>query len=362
MRFFLCLFTFNFLSALLNVVHSERSWYFRDDDIVFPGPTNAREVSLRRNLGLGANTNRIDHEEERPAAAPAKSRQGSAPNSRLCERKYGEYIRRIFPDESDTAKDANDAEFNGRSLAAPGEYPHMTALGFVSDNGQVDYKCGGSLISDRFVVTAAHCTNIVGEVPTKVRIGDLNLLEEEPHLEPQIHNIKKIHNHPDYKSTSYYNDIALLELETEIDLTEFARPIRLWTRPSTGPFTIAYAMGYGSTDFAKQRTNRLTDLNMTIISNEVCNRELPQIPETDRGIIDSQLCARDYALNRDTCQGDSGGPLQLNIRGRRRRNRLHYQLVGITSYGLYCRSGYPSIFTRVYSFLDWIESIVWKDE
>ncbi|XP_075170279.1 serine protease snk [Haematobia irritans] len=238
----------------------------------------------------------------------------------------------------------------------------MTAIGFVAGNGEVDYKCGGSLISDQFVITAAHCTNIAGEIPTKVRIGDLNLMEEEHYLEPQIRTIKKIHNHPAYRSTSYYNDIALLELDSEVDLTEFVRPIRLWTRPSTQPFTIAYAMGYGSTDFAKQRTNRLTDLNMTIISNDDCNRELPTIPETERGIIDSQLCARDYKLNRDTCQGDSGGPLQLNIRGRRRRSRLHYHLIGLTSYGLYCRSGYPSIFTRVYSFLDWIESIVWKDE
>lgn len=121
-------------------------------------------------------------------------------------------------------------------------------------------------------------------------------------------------------------------------------------------------MGYGSTAFARERTNRLTHLNMTIVSNEDCNEDMPAIPEAEKGIIESQLCARDYVLNRDTCQGDSGGPLQLNIRGRRRRNRLHYNLIGITSYGLVCRSGYPSIFTRVYSFLDWIENIVWKDD
>lgn len=144
-------------------------------------------------------------------------------------------------------------------------------------------------------------------------------------------------------------------------LTEFVRPIRLWTNPNI-PFTTAYAMGYGATDFARERTNRLTHLNMTIVPNDECNRQLPQMPETERGIIESQICARDFQLNRDTCQGDSGGPLQLNIKGRRRQQRLHYQLIGITSYGLFCRSRNPSVFTRVYSYLDWIERIVWRED
>lgn len=145
-----------------------------------------------------------------------------------------------------------------------------------------------------------------------------------------------------------------------IRLTEFVRPIRLWT-DETLPFSMAYAMGYGATDFVSQRTNRLTNLNMTIVPNNECNHEMPKLPETNRGILSSQICARDFALNRDTCQGDSGGPLQFNIRGRKSTNRLHYQLIGITSYGLYCRSGYPSVFTRVCFYLDWIEPIVWKD-
>ncbi|XP_037808527.1 serine protease snake [Lucilia sericata] len=307
------------------------------------------------------NPTRTSSEEiEKNALETIVSVASSLLNLRVCEIKYAEYIQRIFPQEDDTAKDANDAEFNGRVLASPGEYPHMTALGFRSKNGKVDYKCGGSLISETFVITAAHCVNFTGQQPTKVRIGDLNLMIEESFLEPQIRNIRNIFVHPDYRTDSYYNDIALLELTEEVELTEFVRPIRLWTQP-TIPFTTAHAMGYGATDFARQRTNRLTDLNMTIISNADCNREMPKMPETNRGIIASQICARDFELNRDTCQGDSGGPLQLNIRGRRRTNRLHYQLIGITSYGLYCRSGYPSIFTRVYSYLDWIEHIVWKD-
>lgn len=409
----------------MNTVHTDRSWFNENDNVdyrepktlnakvYFPGRTNEREVNLKRmnkeqfnSFVNENNSNRIDEDERensgqnsregnekksseeierkpssrgnsnslpnsnedrrtssssRRNSNPSKSTSASSSSSkRLCERKYAEYIQRIFPKESDTAQDANDSEFNGRILAAPGEYPHMCALGFRSENGQVDYKCGGSLISENFVITAAHCANFTGQQPSKVRIGDLNLMVEEHNLEPQIREIKKIYVHSEYKTNSYYNDIALLELMEEVDLTEFVRPIRLWSRP-TYPFLLAYAMGYGSTDFAKERTNRLTNLNMTIIPNDECNVQMPKSPEAQNGILASQICARDFAQNRDTCQGDSGGPLQLNIRGRRRRNRLHYHLIGITSYGLFCRSGYPSIFTRVYSYLDWIENIVWRD-
>lgn len=79
------------------------------------------------------------------------------------------------------------------------------------------------------------------------------------------------------------------------------RPIRLWVEHDI-PQDTAFAMGYGATAFGKARTNRLTDLNMTIIPNEECNRQLPLLQETVRGIIDSQICAHDYAMNRDTCQ------------------------------------------------------------
>lgn len=62
------------------------------------------------------------------------------------------------------------------------------------------------------------------EIPTKVRLGDLNLKVEESFLEPQIRNITNIYNHPGYRASSYYNDIALLELEQEV---EYVRKIYL---------------------------------------------------------------------------------------------------------------------------------------
>ncbi|XP_014090620.2 serine protease Hayan [Bactrocera oleae] len=278
---------------------------------------------------------------------------------RLCEVKYNEYIAQIFSNDAETTADANDAEFDGRVLATPGEYPHMTALGFERVDHTYDYKCGGSLISENFVITAAHCTNITDEVPTVARFGETNLMVNAQHFGPQIFGIQTIYTHPQYDGVTYYNDIALLLLNSSVEFTEFVRPIRLWTRPNL-PLPIAFAMGYGATSFAKAPTQRLTDFNLTIVENNDCNQRLPQLDEVPHGIIESQVCAQDFIMHRDTCQGDSGGPLQYNIRGKRRRKRIHYHLIGVTSFGLLCRSQNPGVYTRIYSFLDWIENTVWS--
>ena len=71
--------------------------------------------------------------------------------------------------------------------------------------------------------------------------------------------------------------------------------------------------------------------------------------------VDSQLCALNEKKSVDTCQGDSGGPIQIEKDGQ-------FFIVGITSYGKGCGSpGIPGIYTRVSSFIDWIEERIWPN-
>ncbi|KAH8358610.1 hypothetical protein KR093_001251, partial [Drosophila rubida] len=350
----------------------------REQDIVFPDSKQSDEQSSENIIYkiqdfLYDNMGNLPKPRPPPPMGPHKPGQPfpPPPNSRrhkkrknrprdrrrLCERKYSEYIERIFPNDTAIAEDANDEDFDGRILARPGEYPHMAALGFQQNSEKIQYKCGGSLISENFVLSAAHCSDLDGLAPRWVRIGGLNLLIDEVTGTSQIIGIETITNFPNYRDTSYYNDISLLKLERKVKLTEFVRPIRLWVTEEI-PTSIAFAMGYGSTSLSKAMTNRLTHLNVTIVPNDECNRDLPAFEETPNGIIESQICAQDFILSRDTCRGDSGGPLQLNLPGRRRRH-IHYHLIGITSYGVFCRSSFPSVYTRVFTYLDWIEQMAW---
>lgn len=119
-------------------------------------------------------------------------------------------------------------------------------------------------------------------------------------------------------------------------------------------------MGYGSTSFAKAPTNILTELSLSIIPLDKCKKTLPSDEKTPNGIVDTQICGRDFEKNRDTCQGDSGGPLQLNLEHQKDGKILYrYYLVGIISYGEFCGSKQPGVYTRISSYCKWIASIVW---
>lgn len=99
--------------------------------------------------------------------------------------------------------------------------------------------------------------------------------------------------------------------------------------------------------------------NVTTIPLDRCNQTLVEFNRLSnqpslRALSDSQMCALNSIDRRDACQGDSGGPLFLN----EARTGLS-TIVGIVSFGVSCGTDLPGIYTRVASFVDWIENIVW---
>ena len=82
------------------------------------------------------------------------------------------------------------------------------------------YKCNWVLIAfllQKIILSLTKVIIYYSQQPDKVRIGDLNLKVEENYLEPQIRQIKRIYVHPKYKTTAFYDDIALLELDEEVE-------------------------------------------------------------------------------------------------------------------------------------------------
>ncbi|XP_013178849.1 PREDICTED: venom protease-like [Papilio xuthus] len=313
------------------------------------------------------------------AAEPVALRNGKdfTDNRRVSERKCEEYSRIVthnvvysplVPDESPKSVSTPNCYHTyielvvGGEKANLGEFPHMAAVGWVNTDGQYIFSCGGSLISTRHVLTAAHCSRnprAKDPTPAIVRLGDLNLnTSVEDGASPIDVPIKTIHVHPEYKPPMKYHDIAILELAADIDIDSSIRPACLWQKPDFGQYTIAYATGWGTTDPRKYKlANDLQKVSLTLLDTDTCDMLLKNnINRLWHGFSQTQICAGEIRGGKDTCQGDSGSPLQVSSMG----NDCIYYVMGVTSFGGKCgQSDQPAVYTKVSSYISWIESIVW---
>uniref|UniRef100_A0A182LYL5 Peptidase S1 domain-containing protein n=1 Tax=Anopheles culicifacies TaxID=139723 RepID=A0A182LYL5_9DIPT len=134
----------------------------------------------------------------------------------------------------------------GGTAARYGEFPHMARLAMPNENGQMTFRCGGTLISEQWVMTAAHCLESQTIV---VRLGELKEDDYE-YGDPVDERVVQIVKHPNYKPRTVYNDIALLKLANPVSFSTRIRPACLYNSP-TIDHTKALAIGFGSTEACK---------------------------------------------------------------------------------------------------------------
>ncbi|XP_050555540.1 CLIP domain-containing serine protease C9 isoform X9 [Spodoptera frugiperda] len=235
------------------------------------------------------------------------------------------------------------------------EFPHMALLGYGDDENSAQWLCGGSVISERFILTAAHCifTRDLGNVS----YAALGLLKRtDPKELWNIHKIKRIIPHPEYNPPSKYHDIALLETETEINFGKNLLPACLDT--GMNKKWSAEASGWGQLGHKKDLADTLQVVTLRKFEETECATLFPQHRHLKHGYDhEKQSCYGSHSKILDTCQGDSGGPLQTN------QFKCQYTVVGVTSFGKDCGIlGSAGMYTRVSYYVPWIEGIVWPEE
>jgi len=222
--------------------------------------------------------------------------------------------------------------------AEKGEFPFMVSL--QRNYGNRPF-CGGSLIAENWVLTAAHCSSSSMTGNTKVRIGHHKVTDT---VGVESHAIERVYIHPQYNGGTIDYDYALIKLATK---SKFA-PVKLQQMEIEIPDEIEDApistvMGFGATREGGNQSDFLLKVEKPLVPAERCNDAY--VGE----ITDRMICAGLDQGGKDSCQGDSGGPLIL------RDAAEEPVLTGVVSWGHGCaRPRKYGVYSKVSYVTEWI--------
>jgi len=228
----------------------------------------------------------------------------------------------------------------GQDVDEPGKWPWQASL--QQHNSHI---CGAAIISDTWLVTAAHCVESAAFTMTVV-LGMHDRVSMNMG-DPQRYKIQRIIQHERWSmdpEQGFPNDIALIELANPAKLNgdyvqaiKLAEPYADWTENDD-----CWITGWGKMGFLKPPPNILQEAHVNIYTKDQCQEKHGDIIQCNH------ICVGKHRVS-GSCSGDSGGPLVC-------KEGDSYTLAGVTSWGLItCSTEFPSVYTRMSFYRDWIK-------
>ncbi|KAM9201943.1 mast cell protease 8-like [Dugong dugon] len=220
----------------------------------------------------------------------------------------------------------------GGTEATPHSRPYMASI-TASENNHSWKACGGFLVREDYVLTAAHCY----ERNMTVTLGAHNIQKKENMQ--QVISVLQAFPHPEFSRDLKLNDIMLLKLKHKAQLNTAVKTIALpqsqdWVRPEQ----VCSVAGWGLTESGSSSAI-LKEVDLEVQNKQECKQIFSHYDDT------TQLCVGNPLYTKDAGMGDSGGPLVCNSVAQ-----------GIVSYGY--KNKPPKVFTRISSFVLWIHRIM----
>lgn len=233
----------------------------------------------------------------------------------------------------------------GGDFATANQFPYQAALIITLPTEQS--FCGGSLISNNFILTAAHCLDTATMATVILGAHDVSQSTENSRS-IQLIMPRNFITHAGYNSTQYQNDIALIHLNSPVTVNNFIQILqlpRLAQVDTTFTGSSAVVSGWGRyLDTVDLLSDVLRYVNLSVLDNSGCS------PFFGTAITPMKVCTS--GANRvGPCGGDSGGPVVIEENGQ----KVQIALVSF-SVGFGCQLGWPTVHTRVSRYLDWIAS------
>ncbi|XP_076465860.1 elastase-1-like [Babylonia areolata] len=247
-------------------------------------------------------------------------------------------------DNNPPIKDMRDWKVVGGTALSPNERPYLVLVYRFSGDTKSQW-CGGSVIDKWHILSTASCLKYASYTYA-IMAGEHNKGLDE--ASQQFRHVWRVFKHPAYDAVKVLNNIAVARLLSPLDLTSSAvSPANLNANDNCPEVNSTCSVaGWGYSAEGGQVTDVPHKVDLPVVPQSVCSDVYS--PYTDYN--DKLICAGE--AGKSPCNGDGAAPLVCECGG------VVYQ-AGVLNYGIGCgREGFPAAYTRVSSYLSWIQSIV----